>query len=136
MATPKRKKNQRKNKKKRQDAYLVSTPLSVILILAAVFSLSYLWICGRCEAMGKRIQALESDYEEVHKRRLNEEYKWSNLCSPARLEQALKQHNLEMAWPDRGQVIHLPLSMCSEEALQNGVELYAESREMRVVMND
>ena len=84
-------------------------PLRYALLVAfiMVIAFSYLMLCTRCEAMGKKIKSLEREFADARKRQTNEEYKWSNLRSPANIEQALVRHQLAMYWPERTKVIHL-----------------------------
>lgn len=97
----------RQNIKKGSEGPIFPAPLAAILSTAAVISLSYLWFCGRCEALGVQIQALESKKAELHKRVINEEYKWSNMKSPQNIEDLLRQFNLTMTWPGEDRVVRV-----------------------------
>ena len=97
----------RVNRKKEKSGSLFPAPLAGLLILAALLSLSYLWLCGRCEALGRDIQKLEDQRSELRRRVVNEEYKWSNLNSLAQIRQALARFDIEMGWPDERRVIRL-----------------------------
>ena len=79
----------------------------MILGLATVVSLSYLWFSGRCETLGVQIKKLEEQKVETHKRVITEEYKWSNMKSPGNIEQLLQRHHLAMTWPSPDRVIRL-----------------------------
>ncbi len=97
----------RQNIKKGSEGPIFPAPLAAILSAAAVISISYLWFCGRCEALGVQIQSLEAKKAELHKRVINEEYKWSNMKSPQNIESLLRQFNLAMTWPDEDRVVRL-----------------------------
>jgi hypothetical protein len=98
----------RQNIKKGSEGPIFPAPLAAILSAAAILSLSYLWFCGRCEALGMQIQALESKKAELHKRVINEEYKWSNMKSPQTIEDLLHRFNLAMVWPEENRVVRMP----------------------------
>jgi hypothetical protein len=97
----------RQNIKKGSEGPIFPAPLAAILSAAAIISISYLWFCGRCEALGVQIQSLEANKAELHKRVINEEYKWSNMKSPQNIESLLRQFNLTMTWPDENRVVRL-----------------------------
>jgi hypothetical protein len=97
----------KKNRKKNSSGFIFPAPLAVVLTLLMVLSLSYLWLCSRCEGLGVRIKKLEQKRAEIHNRVLNEEYKWSNLKSPRNIEMFLQQHNLVMAWPDESHIVRI-----------------------------
>jgi len=100
-----RKKKNNYKKKEQKDVF--PAPLAAVLSLVTVLALSYLWLCGQCEASGRRIKKLERSRTVVRKLKLNEEYKWHNLRSQENLERALIQHNLQMSWPEKRRAIQL-----------------------------
>lgn len=97
----------RVNRKKERNGPLFPAPLAGLLTLAALLSLSYLWLCGRCEALGRDIQKLEEQQADLRRRVINEEYKWSNLNSLGQIRQALARFNISMGWPDERRIIRL-----------------------------
>lgn len=97
----------KRNRKKQPDRRILPGRVATILAAVTVFSLVYLWFCGRCEALGNQIKALERQKSELHKLVINEEYKWANLKSPRNLEALLKRFNLAMTWPQPDRVIRL-----------------------------
>ena len=99
----------RKNYKKNTAPGFFPAPLAAVLVLVGVLSLGYLWLCGQCDAAGRRIKDLERQRTEARRRYLNEEYKWHNLRSQENIERALKMHGLEMSWPERRRAIHISL---------------------------
>ena len=88
-------------------------PVRLLLLLTdvATFALSYLWLCGRCQALARDLKKAEDRLAEIHRRRLNEEYKWSNLCTLKRVREQLALWNIAMDWPARDQVVHLTRPM-------------------------
>jgi len=100
----------RRNRKKyraRQAGSACPVPLAVPLVLVVVGALFYLHLEKRCEAQGHRIQQLETVLRETESRRMNEEFKWQALRSPALLERALRTHGLRMEWPDRDRLVQV-----------------------------
>ena len=81
----------KKNRKKDSEGFIFPAPFAAILGAVALVSLGYLWLCGRCEAMGAQIKMLENRKVEAHKRVINEEYKWSNMKSPGNILALLQQ---------------------------------------------
>ncbi|MEM7391751.1 MAG: hypothetical protein AAF492_05320 [Verrucomicrobiota bacterium] len=111
------KRKPRKNKKKdaRSGGFSVPPPLVLILVMAAVLSLFYLWMHGRCEALGLKIQELEGDLTRIEDKVANEESKWANLRSLANVQEALEKHGIEMSWPRESQVIRIRTAKQEED---------------------
>ena len=103
-------KRRKKNKKRQSEGVMFPAPLAIILVLAAVLSLSYLWLCGRTEGLGRNIKGLEKEYAELRRRVINEEYKWSNMKSPKNIERLLTQHNVAMVWPSEQNIVRIRVS--------------------------
>lgn len=122
------------NKKKANQGSISPGPLALILLMIGLLALSYLRIHGHCEALGKRIRALEDEIVKIKKQRFNEECKWSNMKSPENMEATLRQHGLEMTWPDTDRVVHLPYSICRIDVADGSLSL--DRKPMRVAMND
>ena len=125
----------KKNRKKDSEGFIFPAPFAAILGAVAVISLGYLWLCGRCDSLGKQIKGLEEKKVEIHKRVINEEYKWSNMKSPGNIEQILQKHHLVMTWPGPERVVRL----CSKpETLKPAqvVQRREYAQHTGVVMND
>ena len=99
-----------KNRKNDEPRHVFPAPLAGILAVAVTLSLGYLWLCGRCDAMGRDIKKLEQRKVELQRKIENEEYKWSNMTSPQNMASLLKAHNLEMTWPGEGSIIRMQRS--------------------------
>jgi hypothetical protein len=97
----------KKNRKKQASQMIFPLPFAALLGAAAVMSLFYLWINGRCDDLGNRIKQLENQKTEIHKRIINEEYKLANMKSPRNMELLLKRHNIQMSWPGDDRVVRL-----------------------------
>ncbi len=105
--------NRRKHKKLRAQAHkpgvsgVIPGTLFGTLLLLAAFSLSYLYVCGRCVALGDKITKLEKERDVARREIANEEYKWSKLMSPESMKRLMKEHGLEMIWPSEDSVVRL-----------------------------
>jgi hypothetical protein len=97
----------KKNRRKDSERFIFPAPFAAILGAVALLSLGYLWLCGRCEAMGAQIKTLENKKVEARKRVINEEYKWSNMKSPGNILALLRRYNLSMNYPDERRVVRL-----------------------------
>jgi len=100
-----------KRKKKKMKKNQVQVPFPVllanILVLVAVLGLSYMWLCSRCDALGKDIKDKERDLAIALKDRENEQECWTLLTSPDNLEQAIETHGLDMVWPHDKQIVNV-----------------------------
>jgi hypothetical protein len=103
MATKRKKKKMKKNH--------VQVPFPVllanVLVLVAVLGLSYMWLCSRCDALGKDIKGKERELTAAQKRLVNEQDRWSYITSPANLERAIKKHRLDMIMPREAQIVRV-----------------------------
>lgn len=105
-------KNRRKNKlrvtsRKPGVRSIFPGTLFGVLTTLVIFALCYLYLCGRCDALGKRIHQLEKDREALRREIVNEEFKWSNMTSPENMMNLLKKHQLTMTWPSEDSVVRL-----------------------------
>ena len=101
----------RRNNKKRKTRHEVEVPfpvsLSGVLVVVLVLGLSYMWLCARCDALGKEIKHRESALTAARKRLVNEQDRWSYLTSPANLRRAIQKYGLEMSMPSQDQVVRV-----------------------------
>ena len=98
------KKKRRKTNRKAEVRIPFPMLLANILVFVAVFGLSYVWLCARCDTLGREINQLESAHRAARLRVINEQDRWSNLLAPANFERALKHHSLAMTLPDERQI--------------------------------
>jgi hypothetical protein len=98
----------RQNRKKRGSrGFFIPAPFAVMVVLASVSALGYIWL-GCCrEALGNDLKAMEAEREELTRRLLNEESKWAELKSPTGMEQALARWGIVMNWPRHAQIVQL-----------------------------
>ena len=72
-----------------------------------VFALSYLTLCSRCDAIGRRINELEKVHEKLRREIVNEQFKWSKMTDLKNMETLLAKHQLTMIWPSEDSVVLL-----------------------------
>lgn len=96
-----------KNRPKARARAVFPAPLALVLGLVAVLSVTYLWLCGRCDQLGQEIKRKERALVELRRHVVNEEYKWSNLTSPQNMQRLLQAHQLVMTWPSERDVVRL-----------------------------
>ena len=101
MAT---KRKTKKKTKKNQVQVPFPVVLANVLVLVAVLGLSYMWLCSRCDALGKNIKHKEAELYTAQKRLVNEQDRWSSITSPGNLQRAIKKYNLGMIMPRENQV--------------------------------
>lgn len=101
------KKRQKTRSRKAQVQIPFPVVLANILVFVAVFGLSYVWLCARCDTLGQEIKRLEKVQVDTRRRMINEQDRWSNLLAPANLDRALKRHKLAMRLPDEQQIVRV-----------------------------
>lgn len=110
MATKRKKRKTKKNQ--------VQVPFPVflanVLVLVAVLGLSYMWLCSRCDALGKEIKTMERTLATAEKRLGNEQERWSHLTSPVNLKRAMKKYGLDMSMPRDHQIVKVSYQRSSD----------------------
>jgi hypothetical protein len=101
------KKRQRTRSRKSQVQIPFPMLLANILVFVAVFGLSYVWLCARCDTLGQEIKRLETVQRDTRRLLNNEQDRWSSQLSPASLDRALKRHKLAMRLPDEQQIVRV-----------------------------
>lgn len=101
------KKRKRKKMKKNQAQVPFPVLLANILVLVAVLGLSYMWLCSRCDALGKEIKRKEAELVAAQKRLVKEQDLWSSLTSPHNLKRAIMKHRLDMVMPRDAQIVRV-----------------------------
>ncbi|NOU35667.1 MAG: hypothetical protein HOO88_02690 [Kiritimatiellaceae bacterium] len=101
------KKRQRTGNRKAQVRIPFPVVLANFLVFVAVFGLSYVWLCARCDTLGQEIKRLESAQRDTRRLLNNEQDRWSSQTSPGSLERALKHHKLAMRLPDEQQIVRV-----------------------------
>lgn len=101
------KKRQRVRSRKAQVRIPFPVVLANFLVFVAVFGLSYVWLCARCDTLGQEIKKLETVQRDTRRLLNNEQDRWASQLSPASLDRALKRHNLGMRLPDEQQIVRV-----------------------------
>lgn len=109
-----------KRKKKRMKKKQVQVPFPVVLanvlVLVAVLGLSYMWLCSRCDALGKDIKDKETRLTAAQKRLVSEQDRWSGITSPGNLERAIRKYKLKMVMPGDEQVIKVSYQLANQSS--------------------
>lgn len=107
-----------KRKKKNRKKYNAvirgygSLCFTVILLLAMVASLGYIWLGSRTETLGEEIKQLESRGRGIRQQLDYEESRWARMCSMPGIRRALNRFNIDMQLPDRSRVVYVrPVSL-------------------------
>lgn len=110
---------------KKNGGFLVPPMLALVLGGAMLVAFGYVWLCGRCRSMAGEIRRMEDQAAEIHRRVLNEEFKWSNLCTLKRVRDQLALWNIQMDWPAKDRIVHLTRPLDSGEPELPPVVQYA-----------
>ncbi len=94
-----------RKKKKNQVQVPFPVVLANVLVLVAVLGLSYMWLCARCDALGREIKGKEAELAAAQKRHNNEQERWSIMTSPSNLRRAMRKYGLDMQMPKESQIV-------------------------------
>jgi hypothetical protein len=87
--------------------FVFPVPFAGVLVLIATLAMIYVWLGCRCEVLGREIKTLEQEREVLHKKHLNEEYRWTRMKSLRSIENALAGFSIQMTWPANNQIVRL-----------------------------
>lgn len=107
-------------------------PLAIVLLLAGALALSYIWLTGRCDELGLRIKDLEKERDQLQRKVVTEEYRWSNMTSPQNMQKLIEAHGLSMSWPTEKNIIRIPRVAAPQTAILAHNDQYA-ARPARIV---
>jgi len=99
--------SRRNRKNKRLDGSSFPVPFAGVVVLLSVLGLSYVWLVGQCDALGKELKVLEKEQARLHKKYLNEEFRWTRMKSPRNMERVLRIRKIPMDWPRGDQIVVL-----------------------------
>jgi len=97
----------RKNRKNFSREAALPPPFFLLLGGAMLLALSYLWLNGRCEALGRRITQLENQKVELVRKVKLERSHWESAKALDQVEQLLQRHHVVMTWPDERSIVRL-----------------------------
>lgn len=109
-----RKKRNRRNRKAEVQVPFPNM-LAKVLVMVAVFGLSYVWLCARCEQLGRDIKQLEARQIETRRRLISEQERWAVRQSPSQFRRTLAQHGLHMDLPSPQQVVRVRTRASGDE---------------------
>lgn len=114
------KRRRKRNKKKQAQGFVFPVPLALFLVLVTVTSMTYLWMHGRCEAAGVRIQRLERHQLQARQQLLDEQAKWNQLRTLNQVRTAVARHGLDMELAPTHRVIRLTRPPRLDEPISMG----------------
>ena len=97
----------RRNRKNFSHEAALSARFFFLLGGAVVIAFGYLWLSGRCEALGRRISQLEDQKVELVKKVKLERSRWESAKAFNQVERLLQRHHLVMSWPDERSVVRV-----------------------------
>ena len=101
--------------------------LANVLVAVAVLGLSYIWLCARCDALGKQIKQAEVELERAQKQTRMEQERWAALTTPSKLRAAINRFDLDMVMPSDSQIVKLGRwSSQGKTAMLGGEQLWVE----------
>ncbi|MFO7870412.1 MAG: hypothetical protein R6V03_03155 [Kiritimatiellia bacterium] len=95
----------RRRNRKKTDGFAFPARFTGLVICLSVVALAYVWLCCRCEAVGKEIKELERENGELRQRYTSEVSRWARMISPRNMELVLARNNLRMHWPRVNQIV-------------------------------
>jgi cell division protein FtsL len=99
------KKSRNRKKSGRRMSIPYPGPLLSILIFAAAVSLGYLWICGRCEVLGRDIGELERERRDLSQQLNLEKARWARNETMDGILRGLARWDIQMSLPDPARVV-------------------------------
>jgi len=99
----------RKNKNRKKGRKGISLPcpgpLASSLITAALLALTYLWVCGQCESLGREIGELEQVRNQLSQQLNLEKSRWARNETMEGIMNGLKRWNIRMELPEMARVV-------------------------------
>ena len=97
----------RRNRKHFSREAALPTPFFLLLGSAIILALSYLWLNGRCETLGRRITQLENQKVDLVRKVKLERARWESAKSLEQIERLLQRYHMVMTWPDERNIVHV-----------------------------
>ncbi len=89
----------KKNRKRTQQKSSLG-PIAAPIIVIASMVVVIIGLNSRYQALGAEVAQLEQERRQLLRDLGRSESRWARLMFPHHLEAALKQHGIEMHWPD------------------------------------
>lgn len=127
----------RKNRKKRNSAFIFPLPVAAVLLVTVVLLLMYVWLDARGEALGVRIKRLEQEQSEIRKHYSAELWKWEKMKSPSNIEYQLSRNNVVMILADEDSLVRLHEPTAFTESTPDSEGAVAQlASHARFIIND
>lgn len=97
----------RRNRKKQVHAKVLPPAVAGIIVLSASLVLIYWGMESKCAELGQEIRQYEQKITALEDERIREETRWNEKNTPEKLEQAMLQHGLDMAYPSSEQIVRM-----------------------------
>jgi hypothetical protein len=81
-----------------------------MIVLIVTLALVYWVMDSKCAQLGQEIRKCEQKFEALEDERVREEARWSEKNTPEKLEEAMLQHGIAMAYPAADQVVRMDVS--------------------------
>ncbi len=99
----------RKNKNKKRVKRTLAVPypgsLLSVLLVAALISLTYLWMADRCDTLGNEIGALEGRHLSLQNQLSTEKSLWAQRTSLEGIRLGLQRWGVEMSLPSMDRIV-------------------------------
>ena len=127
----------KRNRRKKNEGFVIVLPWAAILMGVVVLMLMYVWLDARGQALGSRIKFSEQQSVKIQKRYNYELWKWETLKSPSSIEKMLSQNRVAMIWPEESCLVRLQEPKLAAESLPPYSRQMGQlSRLPRFVVND
>ena len=127
----------KRNRRKKNEGFVIALPWVAILMGVVVLMLMYVWLDARGQALGSRIKFSEQQHAKIQKRYDYELWKWETLKSPSSIEKMLSRNRVTMVWPEESRLVRLQEPELAAESLPPYNRQMAQLSQLpRFVVND
>lgn len=118
----------RRNHKRQVRAKVLPPSVAGIMVLSVSMVLCYWFMDSKCGQLGQEIRKHEQKFSALENERVREEARWNGKKTPEKLEQALLQHGVAMAYPTAEQVVRMDAATGSPAPGQLSVVRFQRNR--------
>ncbi|NLB56036.1 MAG: hypothetical protein GX811_09780 [Lentisphaerae bacterium] len=97
----------KRNKFKQRKEVKIPLPCTLLIVVLAALATVHICLEKQYRELGDKTQKMEQKKESLDKLHDEELRKWANAKTPANIEIALKQHNLNMNFPEEKRIVRL-----------------------------
>jgi hypothetical protein len=87
----------RKQNRKRADGFVFPTWVAVLIVMAVMGALGYLWVDARCDMIGLAIEDQEHVLVRLEREYSTQMYHWTRETHPQNIQRALDTHGIDMS---------------------------------------